>query len=101
MISLTNFRTFWANTQKDFTIIKGVFNARIGEDNIRYQEVIGTHGLGEISEKREKFIDICVVNELVIGGRIFSHKKIHKAAGTGITRTYSHSESNRSDLFKR
>ena len=40
---------------------------------------MGTHGLGEMSDNGEKFLDICALNNLVIGGSIFPHKKIHKA----------------------
>ena len=43
------------------------------------EEVMGIHGLGEISENGEKFMDICALNKLVIGGSIFPHKRIHKA----------------------
>ncbi|KAJ8337023.1 hypothetical protein SKAU_G00382430 [Synaphobranchus kaupii] len=32
-----------------------------------------------MSEHGEKFIDICALNKLVIGGSIFPHKEIHKA----------------------
>lgn len=66
-------------SEKDVTILMGDFNAKIGEYNIGYKEVMGTHGLGEMSENGEKFIDICALNKFVIGGSIFPHKKIHKA----------------------
>lgn len=57
----------------------GDFNAKIGKVNTGYEEVMGTHGLGEISENAEKFIEMYVLNKLVIGGSIFPHKRIHKA----------------------
>jgi hypothetical protein len=39
---------------------------------------MGIHGLGQMSENRECFVDLCTLNQLVIGGSIFSHKRIHK-----------------------
>lgn len=40
---------------KDVNILMGEFNAKIGADNTGYEEVIGSHALGEINENREKF----------------------------------------------
>ncbi|KAL1251969.1 hypothetical protein QQF64_019765 [Cirrhinus molitorella] len=64
---------------KDVNILMGDFNAKVGSDNRGYKEVMGQHALGEINENREKFVDICRLNKLVIGGSIFAHKRIHKA----------------------
>ena len=40
---------------------------------------MGTHGLGQVKENGECFADLCALNQLVIGGSIFPHKRIHKA----------------------
>ena len=40
---------------------------------------MGTHGLGQMNENGERFADMCALNQLVIGGSIFPHKRIHKA----------------------
>ena len=40
---------------------------------------MGTYGLGQMSENGERFADLCALNQLVIGGSIFPHKRIHKA----------------------
>ena len=40
---------------------------------------MGTHGLGQMNENGERFADLCALNQLVIGGSIFPHKRIHKA----------------------
>lgn len=66
-------------TEKDATILMGDFNAKIGDDNTRYEDVMGTQGMGEINENGEKFVNICTFNNLVIGGSVFPHKNIHKA----------------------
>ncbi|XP_065261983.1 uncharacterized protein LOC135879876 [Emys orbicularis] len=64
---------------KDITILMGDFNAKIGPDNTGYEQAMGTHALGEMSENGERFVDLCALNNLVIGGSIFPHKRIHKS----------------------
>ena len=64
---------------KDITILMGDFSAKIGMDNMGYEDVVGTHGLGQMNENGERFVDLCALNQLVIGGSIFPHKRIHKA----------------------
>ena len=39
---------------------------------------MGRHGYGEKNENGEKFANLCATNSLVIGGTLFSHKRIHK-----------------------
>nr|KAG5698750.1 hypothetical protein BaRGS_032169 [Batillaria attramentaria] len=47
----------------------------------RYEDTMGTHGLGQtlMNENGERFADFCALNQLMIGGSIFLHKRIHKA----------------------
>nr|KAG5701806.1 hypothetical protein BaRGS_000796 [Batillaria attramentaria] len=47
--------------------------------NTGYEDTMGTHGLGQMNENGERFADFCALNQLVIGGSIFPHKRIHKA----------------------
>ena len=47
------------------------FNVKIGEDNSRYEEVMGTHGLSKMNENGEIFADLCTFNKLVIRGSVF------------------------------
>uniref|UniRef100_A0A8C4XXD4 Endonuclease/exonuclease/phosphatase domain-containing protein n=1 Tax=Gopherus evgoodei TaxID=1825980 RepID=A0A8C4XXD4_9SAUR len=60
-------------------ILMGDFNTKIGPDNTGYKQVMGTHTLGEMSENGERFVDLCALNNLVIEGSIFPHKRIHKS----------------------
>ncbi|KAM9354978.1 androglobin-like [Pholidichthys leucotaenia] len=64
---------------KVMTILMGDFNAKIGSDNTGYEDIMGTHGLGQMSENGERFADLCTLNQLVIGGSIFPRRHIHKA----------------------
>jgi hypothetical protein len=56
----------------------GDFNAKTGSDNTGYEQAMGIHDLGEMNENGERFADLCALNNLVIGGTIFPHKRIHK-----------------------
>ena len=49
----------------------GDMNAKIGCCNVDYEEVMGTHGLGEMNNNGERFADLCADHELV--------KRVHKA----------------------
>ena len=64
---------------KDINILMGDFNAKIGSDNTGYEDIMGAHGLGQMNENGERFADLCSLNQMVIGGSIFPHKRIHKA----------------------
>ena len=61
------------------TLMMEDFNAKIGADNTGYDDIMGTQGLGVMNENGERFADLCALNQLVIGGSIFPHKRIHKA----------------------
>ena len=65
--------------EEDVTILMEDFNANLGTNNRGYEEVMGTHGIGELSENGEKFADIFSFNKLIIGGRVFPHRRMHKA----------------------
>ncbi|XP_076452167.1 uncharacterized protein LOC143287768 [Babylonia areolata] len=65
--------------EKDVNILMGDLNAKIGQDNTGYEEVMGRHGLGEMNGNGERFADFCAMNNLVIGGSTFPHRRVHKA----------------------
>ena len=65
--------------EKDINILMGDINAKIGQNNTGYEEVMGRHGLGIMNENGERFADLCAMNNLIIGGRVFPHRRIHKA----------------------
>ena len=65
--------------KKDINILMGDANAKIGRENTGYDRIMGSHGLGEMNDNGERFASFCLFNDLVIGGSIFPHKRIHKA----------------------
>uniref|UniRef100_A0AAV2J1Z3 Reverse transcriptase domain-containing protein n=1 Tax=Knipowitschia caucasica TaxID=637954 RepID=A0AAV2J1Z3_KNICA len=64
--------------RRNIIILMGDFNAKIGSDNPGYEETMGKQGLGEMNENGERFADLCAASNLVIGGSVFHHRKIHK-----------------------
>ncbi|KAK2140552.1 hypothetical protein NP493_5722g00002 [Ridgeia piscesae] len=65
--------------EKDMTILMGNLNAKIGSDNSGYEEVMGRQGLGKMNENGEMLADFCAFNNMIIGGSVFPHRRIHKA----------------------
>ncbi|VDP33127.1 unnamed protein product [Schistosoma margrebowiei] len=65
--------------RKDLNILMGDLNAKFRIDNTGYDDIMGRHGQGERNEDGERFANLCALNKLVIGGKIFPHKRIHKA----------------------
>ena len=58
-----------------------IFNVVLSYDmmiNTGYEDIMGTNRLGQMNENGERFADLCAMNQLVVGGSIFSHKRIHK-----------------------
>ena len=64
---------------KNVNVIMGDFNAKIGSDNQGYENVMGVHGLGVMNDNGERFVNACAANNIVIGGSVFPHKRLHKA----------------------
>ena len=60
----------------DLTIDMGDLNAKVGGDNMYCDRAMGEHGCGTRIENGERLIDLCNLNDLVIGGTLFSHQDI-------------------------
>ncbi|XP_053373668.1 craniofacial development protein 2-like [Mercenaria mercenaria] len=60
----------------------GDMNAKVGNNNVGNEFIMGKEGLGEMNDNGELFTDFCGQNDLVIGGSIFPHKNIHKSTWT-------------------
>ena len=65
--------------KRDMLILMGDMNAKVGQDNNRQENEMGTHGIGDMNENGELLADLCTVNELVIEGTLFPHRNCHKA----------------------
>jgi endonuclease/exonuclease/phosphatase family metal-dependent hydrolase len=62
----------------DIQIHLGDFNAKIGSENMDLERVMGRHGLGQMSENGELFVEFCGNNNMVIGGSLFPNRPAHK-----------------------
>ena len=62
----------------DILLVMGDLNSQVGEDNKGYENIIGSHGVGERNDNGERLVDFCGLNNLVVTSTIFPHKLIHK-----------------------
>ena len=63
-------------------LITGDMNAKVGSFNHNRKRVMCKHGTGIMNSNREKLIDFCEINNLIITRNIFPHKDIHKDTWT-------------------
>ena len=62
---------------KDITTLMGDFNAKIGMDNMGFEEIMGTHGQGQMNENDERFADLCALNQhLPTQAHLYGHMDI-------------------------
>ena len=66
----------------DILIVTGDLNAKVEEDNEGYENIIGSHGVGERNDNGESLVDFCVLNNFVVTCTIFPHKLIYKQTWT-------------------
>ncbi|KAI8514967.1 hypothetical protein Bbelb_075580 [Branchiostoma belcheri] len=64
--------------KRDITILMGDMNAKVGDAASGNERVMGQHGVGSRNQNGELFVDFCSLNDMVIGGTLFPHKKSHK-----------------------
>ena len=60
-------------------VIMGDFNAMSGSNNTVFEEIMGKEGLDEMNENGLNLANFCDTFDMVIGGNVFKHKRIHKA----------------------
>ena len=65
--------------RRNLIVVMGDLNAKIGNDNEGYEMVMGREGIGDMNDNGERFADFCDIQDMVIGGSVFPHKRIHKA----------------------
>ena len=66
-------------SKRDVLLLLGDFNARLGQKNDGYEQVMGKCALDEERNTNgEKLLEFCQVNRLYIQGTRFSHRDIHK-----------------------
>ena len=66
-------------SKHDLLIVTCDMNAKVGNDNESYEQVMGKQGIGTRNENGSRLCEMCDMNDLVITGTIFPHRHIHLA----------------------
>ena len=77
----------------DMLIVMGDLNAKVGKDNEGCENIMGKHDIGVRNDHGERLVDFCGLNNLVVTGTVFPHRRIHKE-NMGFSR-WTDEESNR------
>ena len=64
--------------QHDVLLLLGDLSARVGCNNKNRE----SRGVGDLTNNRERVINLCEENNLIIGGTLFTHRNIHKLTWT-------------------
>ena len=59
-------------------LVMGDFNARVGSDHVSWENIIGTHGLGNENSNGTRLLSLCAQNELCITNTFFQQADRHK-----------------------
>nr|CAH8823142.1 unnamed protein product [Trichobilharzia regenti] len=62
----------------DIRILMGDMNAKLGGDNTIRELTMGHEAFGEMNDNGELSSDFRAFTDLLIGGRVFKHKDVHK-----------------------
>ena len=60
--------------KSDILMILGDFNAKVGDDHQKWEDVIGGHGYGKMNSRGEKLLTFCAVNNLYITNTMYKQK---------------------------
>ena len=63
---------------RDFTLLLGDFNARVGNDSSSWKGVIGAFGPKEKNRNGDRLLDFCALNHLVVTNTLFKHRECHQ-----------------------
>lgn len=68
-------------------VMIGDFNAKIGNDNTGYEEVMGPHGFGNKNREGEKMLEWCERNSIQIGNSWFKKRRNQQVTRYGYGET--------------
>ena len=66
----------------DLLVVMDDINAKMGNDNKDYENILGKNGIGVLNDNGQRLIDFFQLNDLVISGSLFQQKDVHKAMWT-------------------
>ena len=90
MLTLSKKDTFYEtlqaeveNTQsQDFLFVMGDLNAMVGTVNMGNERVMGRHGYGNLNNNGERLVDLCGMNNLIVGGHCSRTRTYTRSLGT-------------------
>ena len=62
---------------QEMVMVMGDLNAKVGTEQDQQKVVVGQHGLGELNERGDLWVDWCTTHEQVIMNTWFQHEKRH------------------------
>jgi hypothetical protein len=74
-------------SRRDIDIVMDDLNTKVGSDNTGFEEVVGLQVLKAMNDSGKRFTNLCAINNFVIGGTPFPHKRTHNR--TWILRDHS------------
>ena len=76
--------------RSDKVILLGDFNARVGNDHMAWEKVLGSHGLGKVNMNGHRLLTLCARNQLFITNTGFQLKEAHKGTWTHPRSKHAH-----------
>ena len=76
MISTKNYSVVDKTPRGEKLVILGDLNARVGNNNDGWKEVLGCHG--EVTRNGKRLLELCMANDTLIMNSWFQHKEIYK-----------------------
>ncbi len=64
--------------KKDVKIVIGVWNAKVGTDNLGWEQVMGCHGYGQRNDRGERLLEFAFKNDLLNTNTRFQQKDNRK-----------------------
>ena len=74
---------------RDFLILTGDFNAKIGSGCKNYPDNVGRYGKGEINSSGKSLLEVCKKYDLVATNTLFKHKMSHRTTWTAPYREFN------------
>ena len=67
---------------RDFLLVIGDLNTKVGSDNVNFERVMGREGCGVQNDNGERLVEWCASYNMIIGGTLFPYRNIHKLTCT-------------------
>ncbi len=83
---------------RDYFVIGGNFNAKVGTKWYEYPDNLGRHGKGTMNSSGKCLLEFCAENDLIITNTIFKHKAAHITTWTDPFRKFMQNGTRRNPM---